>query len=130
MFVNFTNHSSEKWSAKQLKAAKQYGDIFDIPFPSVSADGDEDYIMELTNKYITEITVLRPTAVLCQGEMSLSYAVVSSLIEKGILVLVACSKREAVESVRGNGCTTKSSMFIFTRFRKYHVPSKCYVVVW
>lgn len=35
MFINFTNHSSEKWSGEQRMAAERYGEIVDIPFPSV-----------------------------------------------------------------------------------------------
>ena len=33
MFINHTNHSSKYWSDEQLVAARQYGDIIDMPFP-------------------------------------------------------------------------------------------------
>ena len=36
MFINFTNHASSKWSDAQLQAAKEYGSIVDIQFPSLT----------------------------------------------------------------------------------------------
>ena len=38
MFINFTNHTSSKWSDAQLQAAKEYGAIFDIQFPSIEPE--------------------------------------------------------------------------------------------
>ena len=35
MFINLTNYSSEKWSEKQLNAARSYGEIVDIAFPLI-----------------------------------------------------------------------------------------------
>lgn len=35
MFLNFTNHPADTWSADQRRAAQQYGPIADMPFPDV-----------------------------------------------------------------------------------------------
>ena len=40
MFVNLSNHSSDKWDEPQLSAAKLYGDIEDISFPIIAAEDD------------------------------------------------------------------------------------------
>ena len=33
IFINFSNHPSDRWDDKQKKASEQYGRIKDIPFP-------------------------------------------------------------------------------------------------
>ena len=119
MFINFTNHSSAKWSLNQLEAAKSYGDITDIPFPDVNPDGDEQYILQLANQYVSEILKDNPVAVLCQGEMTLAFKVANILISKGITVLAACSKRVVTEKTGANGETIKNAEFHFVRFREY-----------
>ena len=119
IFINFTNHPSAKWSLNQLENAEIYGDITDIPFPEVSPDGDENYILQLSNQYIAEILKYNPDAVLCQGEMTLAFRVANLLIHKGIIVLAACSKRIVTEKIGVNGETIKNAEFNFTRFRKY-----------
>jgi len=119
MFINFTNHPSTKWSLNQLNNAKIYGDITDIPFPEVNPDGDEKYILQLTNQYVSEILKYNPNAVLCQGEMTLAFKIANLLISKGIIVLAACSKRIVTEKIGENGETIKNAEFHFVRFRKY-----------
>ena len=114
VFINFTNHPSATWEEKQKRAAEQYGRILDLPFPAVEADGDEAYIQELAEHYMDSIEALEPDAVLCQGEFCLTYQIVSSLKEKGILVLAACSERCVEE--KGD---RKEVKFRFQRFRSY-----------
>ena len=55
IFINFSNHPSDRWSNEQKKAALNYGEIIDIPFPSVDSNGDESYIKETGNKMIERI---------------------------------------------------------------------------
>ena len=119
MFINFTNHPSAKWSTNQLNDAKIYGDIIDIPFPEVNPDGDENYITQLANQYVSEILKCNPVAVLCQGEMTLAFRMANLLISKGIAVLAACSQRTVTEKIGANGETIKNAEFHFVRFRKY-----------
>ena len=119
MFINFTNHPNAKWSLNQLNNAKTYGDIVDIPFPDISPDGDEEYILQLANQYVAEILKYNPATVLCQGEMTLAFKVANILIYKGINVLATCSKRIATEKIGENGETIINAEFHFVRFRKY-----------
>lgn len=114
VFVNFTNHPSETWEEKQIEAAQQYGKIVDLPFPNVYPDAKERDIGILGEEYCQKILQWEPAAVLCQGEFSLTFFVVSRLKASGIKVLTACSERKTVQN--GN---VKSSVFVFTGFREY-----------
>jgi hypothetical protein len=113
MFVNFTNHPSAVWAEAQLKAAALYGEITDIAFPVVNPKRDEAYITALAEDYAAKIYAYRPAAVLCQGEMTLTFAVAGILMHKyGLTVLAACSERSVS---KGN----KAVEFKFVRFREY-----------
>ena len=114
MFINFSNHPSDRWGEKQKKMASCYGTIVDIPFPAVDPLEDEAYIEKLSQEYVEQILKYQPKAVLCQGEFCLAYAVIQKLKENKIVVLAACSSRNTSES--GN---LKVSEFVFERFRQY-----------
>jgi hypothetical protein len=119
MFINFTNHPSANWSPEQIAAADEYGEIIDIPFPEVDPDGDEGYITRLAERYAGGISLRKPKAVLCQGEMTLAFAVAGLLLSMNVTVLAACSKRVVKEAIGENGKAIKIAAFTFTRFRKY-----------
>ncbi|MDR1690070.1 MAG: hypothetical protein LBS21_15920 [Clostridiales bacterium] len=120
MFINFTNHLSAKWSQAQLKAAEEYGEILDFPFPNVNPNGNEQYIEELAEEFAEKIIAHNPAAVLCQGEMTLSFAVTKILTEKyNVKVLAACSERIVSEEIGLNGETVRKIEFGFVRFRRY-----------
>jgi len=120
MFINFTNHPSKDWTNEQIAAAGEYGAILDIPFPEVDPNGDEDYIENLALNFTKQIIVYKPLAVLCQGEMTLAFAITAILISKfGVTVIAACSKRHSTEIVNANGTIAKRVEFKFTGFRKY-----------
>jgi hypothetical protein len=123
MFLNFSNHPSDKWSREQVAAATAYGEIVDMPFPEVDADGDEGYVQRLAVEYAAKIRECKPAAVLCQGEMTLAFAVAAMLAESEVAVLAACSKREVVEETDEDGATVKRAQFRFTRFRRYLVTA-------
>ena len=114
VFVNFTNHPSELWEEKQLKEAEKYGRIVDLPFPNVDPQGDEKYIAGLAGESVDRILQLRPSGVLCQGEFTLAYQVITKLKERQIPVLAACSQR----NVKTDGLK-KEVTFSFERFRRY-----------
>ena len=114
IFINFSNHPSDRWSNEQKKAALNYGEIIDIPFPSVDSNGDESYIKETGNKMIERIMSYHPKAVLCQGEFTLAFQVINMLLDQDITVVAACSERIVKEV--GN---KKESYFNFKKFRKY-----------
>lgn len=114
VFVNFTNHPSNRWEEKQTQQAMVYGTIVDVPFPSVNPRGDEKYIAALAEECVMQIMQYQPQAVLCQGEFCLAYHVIGRLKEKGIKMLAACSERCVQE--QGN---KKEVFFQFVRFREY-----------
>ena len=119
ILINFTNHASANWPQTQTEAASIYGGIKDLPFPEVDPNGDEEYIVKLAEIHADEIMSHAPSAVLCQGEMTLSHAVTNILLDKGMTVLAACSGRDVTESINEGGVVTKNISFRFVRFRKY-----------
>ena len=130
IIVNFTNHASANWPQTQTEAASIYGSIKDLPFPEVDPNGDEEYLAKLAEAYAGEILSHAPSAVLCQGEMTLSFAVTNILLEKGVKVLAACSGRDVTESINEGGVATKKVGFRFVRFREYVQPLKYKGVVY
>ena len=118
MFVNFTNHPSEKWDRDQINAASQYGEILDIPFPDVDPEAGEEDIKKLAKECVDKIMAAKPDCVLCQGEFCLSFNVINALKAAGSKVVAACSKRVAVENVI-DGKTVRVSHFQFVQFREY-----------
>lgn len=114
VFINFSNHPSDKWEIRQIEAAKVYGEIIDLPFPEVDETKGESYIANLADEYVEKILNYEPEAVLCQGEFTLAFAVITALKEQKVDVLAACSRRVAEEH-EGK----KISVFSFERFRRY-----------
>ena len=119
MFVNFTNHPSRLWSEKQREAAEKSGEIRDIPFPAVPPDWSIQQVAALAHEYAEQILNLHPDAVLCQGEMTMTYQVVSRLLKAGIPVFSACSDRSVEEIRLPDGSMQKTAHFVFVAFREY-----------
>ena len=121
MFLNFTNHHSSNWSREQKQAAgQQYGIIEDLPFPNVSPGWTSGQVAALAEKYVETICKMNPKAVLCQGEFTFAYHVISRLKERGILVVAATSERcveEVFDSEKNQ--TVKKACFRFVSFREY-----------
>jgi hypothetical protein len=90
-----------------------------VEFPNVNPYFDENEVLNMAKEYSEKITALKPAAVLCQGEFSLSYLVTSILLKRGITVLCACSERKTAEKKLENGNIEKNLIFDFIRFRKY-----------
>jgi len=82
IFINFSNHPSANWSKEQINEALKYGEIIDIPFPEVDPKLDTEEISQLACEYTKKILEYKPVAVLCQGEMTLSFKVVEKLNQK------------------------------------------------
>ena len=118
MFLNFSNHPVKTWGRNQLYEAKKFGEVRDMSFPDVSAAMSADDISVLAEKYVNHIVAMQPSCVLCQGEFTLAYAVVSRLITRGIRVVAACSERNVRVINEGNE-TVKKVVFEFKRFREY-----------
>lgn len=119
MIVNFTNHPCGGWSEEQFAAAERWGDIIDLSFPNVPAESDENDIAALADIYCSRICELNPDAVLIQGEMSLTYALIHRLRQSGIHVLCAASERVCTTAAADDGSVIRKSIFKFVRFREY-----------
>ncbi|MCR4644634.1 MAG: TM1812 family CRISPR-associated protein [Oscillospiraceae bacterium] len=121
VFVNFSNHPSDKWSAEQRSAALALASvqkIEDVPFPQVSAEASETDITGLAVKYAQEIAEMRPAVVMCMGETGLCFEMVNRLKSKSIRVVYTTTEREASEHVTEQSAV-KTSVFRFVRFRDY-----------
>lgn len=119
MFLNYSNHPSSLWGENQIKAAKKYGDIVDVPFPQIPADFEEASVKKMADSEYEKIISLNPMVVLCQGEMTFCHNIVNRLTENGITVVAACSERVNTERLSPDGRTVKQCIFEFVRFRKY-----------
>lgn len=118
MFINLTNHSSKNWSADQLSAATQYGDVEDFPFPDISPKASAEDVLSLAQLTIEKISEYEPECVLCQGEFTFVYEAVRLMRSRNIHVVAACSERKVDENIQ-NGETVKTVTFKFCGFREY-----------
>lgn len=119
MFVNFSNHPVKNWNETQITAAGNYGEIREIPFPVVPPMATEEEVKKLAVENAEKILQFRPDAVMCQGEFTLTFAVVSILKKHGITCVSACSDRRTVEIIQEDGTSIKESVFSFYGFRQY-----------
>ena len=118
MLINLSNHPSSKWSEEQLLAAKEYGEVTDVPFPTVDPDGDETYICQLASEYegkIKDIAVDYDVTIHVMGEMNFTYSFVKRMQCLGIKCVASTTKRIVKELKSGE----KITKFQFVRFRNY-----------
>ncbi len=119
MFINYTNHPSDLWDERQLTAAKEYGEVLDIPFVNVSPTATTEEVERLAEQQVALILSKAPDAVLCQGEMTLTYHMVRLLKKSGIRALCACCERITTDYVSKDGQCEKRSVFKFISLREY-----------
>jgi len=128
VFWNISNHSSKTWSRDQIVAAEREvhivddlpSQIIDVPFPNVEPDCSKAEVEKLAEEVVNGVNVNKHwDAILVQGEMTLTYAIVAKLKEAGVRVVAATSKREVEEAVNEKGETIKNAVFKFVQFREY-----------
>ena len=119
MLINLSNHPSSGWSVEQTNKAKElYGNIVDVPFPEVDPVGNEQYIHELTDEYLSRIISIQsnsPKVVHVMGELTFCYALIKKLKMQGIKCIASTTVRDVV--VGADGKITKA--FKFVQFREY-----------
>lgn len=119
MLINLTNHPSSLWNDKQLKAARTYGEIMDMPFPIIDETDDETYISTLADEYLQKIFELAKESnvtVHLMGELTFTFALLKRLQQHGITCVASTSKR----IVMGEKAGRKGEVvFQFERFRQY-----------
>ena len=126
MFINYSNHPSEFWARAQGEAALTYGNIVDVPFPNVPVEYTSQDIMDMAKQELGRIfDVLGECgdmkhAVMCQGEFTLTFAVVSLLQQhrSDVSVVSAVSDRVVSEKYVA-GKTVKEAEYVFCGFREY-----------
>lgn len=117
-FINFSNHPSSDWEQIQLDAAKDFGEIEDLVFPSIKPENSHlDINSRATQvaKQIEEKGKGFDLTVHIMGEMTFTYAVVSKLKERGIRCVASTTERIVTEETDGK----KLSEFSFVGFREY-----------
>lgn len=122
MFINISNHPSNRWSKEQIEAAKQYGEIVDIPFPNVPADASETNIISLADNVMNlvrgvtfgNLSSVRD-AIHIMGESGLVFRLVSEIKEIWFFDPIYSTTERTVEEKDGQ----KISVFRFVKFRRY-----------
>ena len=118
ILVNLSNHPYERWSEAQKEAAKEYGEVRDMPFPAIDPEEDTEQIRKTADEYISEVVGLSAeyaVTVHLMGEMSFVVYAVSQLSERGIRCICSTSERD-VDDLGGG---EKKVAFHFKRFRDY-----------
>lgn len=121
MLINLSNHPMDKWDASQLAAANIYGQIVDLPFPSVDPQASTSEIEKLAENYKTRILDLFSSnnksecAVHIMGELTFCFILVAKLQKTGIRCLASTTKRQTIDHPNGS----KISVFKFVQFREY-----------
>ena len=118
IFINLSNHPADKWSEAQREAARQYGELREIPFPNVEPEADAKAlkkIVEETLRQVKEAAEGKTATVHVMGEMTLTYELVSKLKEVGIRCVASTTKRDVTENADG----TRTCKFNFVKFREY-----------
>lgn len=113
-----SNHPSSNWDEAQKAASSRYGETVDLPFPMVDATGDEECIAKMADEYTLKVESLADregSAVHIMGELTLCFALIRRLQEKGYVCLASTTERIVTETVPGR----KESIFKFVRFRQY-----------
>lgn len=121
VFINISNHPSNKWSAEQLAAAQEFGDIIDIDFPQIVPGETIEEIQNKANSIFSRIKNFRNPVVMVQGEFTLTYQLVTLLQKAKIRTVASTQNRTSKESVDQNGNTIKVSSFCFEGFRDYYI---------
>jgi CRISPR-associated protein Csx16 len=118
VFVNISNHPSDRWSPAQRQAALRYApEIQDWPFPSVPATAETVTVVAIADDLVAALMREVPgvTHAMVQGEFTLVQALVRRLEGRGISCLSATTRRELIEDDGG----VKTTRFEFVRFREY-----------
>lgn len=118
IFINYSNHPSEKWCDSQKAEAGKYGEIIDLKFPVIEPDLSEDGIDKLAEAELEKILGFasgKDAAVHIMGEQTLSFVLINKLKAHGIRCVASTTER-MVKELDDN---TRVVEFSFVRFREY-----------
>lgn len=119
MFINLSNHPSSLWEKEQRIAAEMYGNIFDIPFPTIDPEWETEDVCKLVNIYAEKVYNLLPnpdkySAIHLMGESVFVFQLATLLISKGYQVVASTTLRIVQQDKN-----EKKSIFKFVKFRNY-----------
>lgn len=118
MFINISNHPSQRWCDDQRAAAEVFGEIVDLGFPNIDADeatGQVSARAEALCQEIVQHYVANRDVVHVMGEMTFTYALVRRLQAQGFTCLASTTSR--IKQMLPDG--TFLSEFRFKTFRDY-----------
>ena len=118
VYINLSNHPTTEWMEEQKAEAKRYGELVDVPFPSIPEDATGDEVELTANEVVNELLKDYKEADLTihvMGEQVATYHIVRLLKEKGIRCVASSTRREAQDLGDGK----KLSQFVFAGFRAY-----------
>ena len=118
IFINYTNHPSDKWAEAQKEAARQYGEIVDLPFAAVAPDKGDEEVERLAETELNKILGMaadKEATVHIMGEQTLTCALIQKLQARGIRCVASTSER----TVKVIDDKTRVVEFNFVRFREY-----------
>lgn len=122
MLLNLTNHPLAQWpDSQRAEAAARWGEICDFPFPQVDPAWTGEEVASQARHLVGRALALWPDAVLCQGEMTMTYALTALFQRAGVTVVAACTRRRTEERRGADGSVTKTAVFLFEGFRAYPV---------
>ena len=118
MLINISNHPIDKWHEKQRSAARQYGELRDIPFPQVAPKASTTEIDKMAAEYVAkikEVGTKEKVVIHIMGEMTFCFALVNMLKAAGYRCIAATAERK----VKDLGDGKKEVTFDFVQFREY-----------
>ena len=119
MFVNLSNHPVSGWPKEQIDAAREYGEIVDLPFPAISPFAGSEEIDGYVDEYYERVTAFTEPTVMLMGEYVFTYRLARKLKNAGLRVVASCTERYAEERKKPDGTIEKVSLYRFVRFREY-----------
>ena len=129
MLINNTNREHTTWGEDQLEASKDFGEIVDMIMPGIPAEADEAEADRIAGLVVRRIlrrlgrekagTGTEQDAVICQGDFTLVYRVVTRLKEAGVTVVAPSFQRVTKPTLRPDGTTVPGYSFRFERYRQY-----------
>ncbi len=121
MLINLSNHPFTEWSETQRTAAlEQFGEVVDLPFPSIDPHWSTEQVVELAKEYLQQCRDLQRTSkgavtVHLAGEPTFCFALAALLQQAGIAVVTSTTHRKILRNSDGS----ISRLFEFIQFRPY-----------
>lgn len=118
IFINLSNHPIAEWTEEQKAEAKKYGELVDVPFPSIPENATSDEVEVIASEEVKKLLQEYENADLTvhvMGEQVATYHIVRLLKEKGVRCVASATCRNAKDLGDGK----KLSQFVFAGFRAY-----------